>query len=85
MITVTVDRHDGRVRLSWYDASWRVCQTTITREQARNICEALTSLARSAAHRAAALIRNTCGNNSVGQSKKRSTCFSLTDRHFIPR
>ena len=49
MITATVDRHDGRVRLSWYDASWRVCQTTLTSGQAHNICEALTSLARSAA------------------------------------
>ncbi len=50
MITATVDRHDGTVRLSWHDAFRRVCQTTLTCEQARNICETLTSLARSAAH-----------------------------------
>ena len=50
MITATVDRHDGTVRLSWRDAFRRVCQTTLTREQVCNICEALTSLARSAAH-----------------------------------
>ncbi len=49
MITATVDRHDGTVRLSWRDAFRRVCQTTITCGQAHNICEALTSLARSAA------------------------------------